>query len=101
VIDRSLYIDDVNVLIKAYLRRGLSYEQTERYKLAVNDLMRVRELQPSNKQAQQGISRCQKYIKEDEGENYVPNDEDISLPDLPELKQQSPTAAPETPKASQ
>ena len=79
------------MLIKAYLRRGLAYETVERYKPAINDLMRVRELQPMNKQAQQGIQRCQKYIKQDEGESYIPNDEDISLPDLPELK--SPTNA--------
>ena len=52
VIDRALYIEDINMLIKAYLRRGLAYENTERYKLAVNDLTRVRELQPMNKQAQ-------------------------------------------------
>lgn len=52
VIDRSPYIEDINVLIKAYLRRGLAYESTEKYKLAVNDLYRVRELQPMNKQAQ-------------------------------------------------
>ena len=52
VIDRSLYIDDVNMLIKAYLRRGLAYESTEKYKNAIIDLMRVRELQPMNKQAQ-------------------------------------------------
>ena len=52
VIDRSLYIEDVNMLIKAYLRRGCSYEALEKYKLAVNDLTRVRELQPMNKRAQ-------------------------------------------------
>lgn len=52
VIDRALYIDDVNMLIKAYLRRGLAYEHIEKYKLAVNDLLRVRELQPMNKAAQ-------------------------------------------------
>ena len=39
-----------------------------------------------NKAAQQAITRCQKYIKEDEGVNYVPNAEDIELPDLPEIK---------------
>ena len=44
VIDRSLYLDDINVLVKAYLRRGLAYEHMEKYKLAVNDLTRVREL---------------------------------------------------------
>ena len=52
VIERSPYVDDINILIKAYLRRGLAYESIEKYKLAVNDLVRVRELQPSNKQAQ-------------------------------------------------
>jgi hypothetical protein len=26
VIDRSLFLDDINVLVKAYLRRGLAYE---------------------------------------------------------------------------
>ena len=49
VIDRSLYIEDINVLTKAYLRRGLAFEAIERYKKAVNDLVRVRELQPMNK----------------------------------------------------
>ena len=88
VIDRSLYIEDINVLIKAYLRRGLALEHLEKYKPAVNDLIRVRELQPMNKQAQQAMVRCQKYIKQDEGINYTPNLEDISLPDLPELKPQ-------------
>jgi hypothetical protein len=48
VIDRALYLDDINVLVKAYLRRGLAYEHMEKYKLAVNDLIRVRELQPTN-----------------------------------------------------
>jgi tetratricopeptide (TPR) repeat protein len=58
VIDRSPYIEDINVLIKAYLRRGLALESIEKYKKAVNDLVRVRELQPMNKQASQGIVRC-------------------------------------------
>jgi hypothetical protein len=37
------------MLIKAYLRRGLAYEATEKFKLAVNDLTRVRDLQGANK----------------------------------------------------
>ena len=49
VIDRALYIDDIHILIKAYLRRAQAYEHTERYRSAVDDLMRVRELQPYNK----------------------------------------------------
>lgn len=32
------------------------------------------------------MTRCQKYIKQDEGVSYIPNAEDIELPDLPELK---------------
>ena len=55
VIERAPYLTDINVLLKAYLRRGLAYEHVEKYKLAINDLTRVRELQPYNKQAQQGI----------------------------------------------
>ena len=51
VIDRSLYLDDMNVLIKAYLRRGLSYEHCEKFKLAANDLTRVKQMDPMNKQA--------------------------------------------------
>lgn len=49
VVDRALYLDDTMVLVKAYLRRGLAYELLEKYKLACNDLFRVRELQPYNK----------------------------------------------------
>ena len=40
-----------------------------------------------NKQAQQGIQRCQKFHKQDTGELYMPTDDDIALPDLGELKQ--------------
>ena len=91
MLDRSLYIDDVNILIKAYLRRGLAYESVEKFKAAINDLTRVRELQPMNKQAQQGIQRCQKFHKEDTGELYMPTDDDIALPDLPELNKPAAT----------
>lgn len=44
VVDRALYLDSTDVLVKAYLRRGLAYEQLEKYKAACNDLSRVREL---------------------------------------------------------
>lgn len=48
VIDRALYLDDTNILVKAYLRRGLANEALEKYKPACNDLNRVKELQPYN-----------------------------------------------------
>lgn len=70
VVDRALYLDDMNVLLKAYLRRGLAYEHLEKYKLACNDLKRVKELQPYNQQAQNAMMRCLKYIKQDEGIDY-------------------------------
>ena len=82
VIDRALYLEDINVLIKAYLRRGLAYEHMEKYKLASNDLYRVRELQPANKQAQQALQRCLKYIEEDEGIKYIPEQDDTPLPEI-------------------
>lgn len=49
VIDRALFIDDVSVLQKAYLRRGLAYEHSEKFKLGANDLHRVRQMDPMNK----------------------------------------------------
>ena len=51
VIARSVYIEDINIVIKAYLRRGQAYEKSERFKLAVNDCTKVRELEPMNKAA--------------------------------------------------
>lgn len=113
VIDRSLYLDDINVLVKAYLRRGLAYEHMEKYKPAVNDLTRVRELQTDNKQALTAINRCLKYIEQDEGIKYQPNI--IDMEKLPvfegiktademlqeELAKKRPTATPaDTPVAS-
>mmetsp|Transcript_24831 Transcript_24831/g.33907 ORF Transcript_24831/g.33907 Transcript_24831/m.33907 type:complete len:160 (+) Transcript_24831:1556-2035(+) len=62
VIDRALYLTDVGLLTKAFTRRGLAYEKLEKYKLAVNDLTRVLELEPANRQAFTAIQKCQKYI---------------------------------------
>jgi len=62
--------------LKAYLRRGLAYEHMEKYKLAANDLQRVREVQPSNKQAQVALQRCLKYIEQDTGVKYIPEADD-------------------------
>jgi hypothetical protein len=42
VIDRAPYIKDIQVMIKARLRRGAAYESCEKYKKAADDLMYVR-----------------------------------------------------------
>lgn len=86
VVDRALYLDDTNVLVKAYLRRGLAFEHLEKYKPACNDLFRVRELQPYNKQAQTALQRCLKYIEQDEGIKYEPTVDDTALPELAGIK---------------
>ena len=86
VIDRALYLDDTNVLLKAYLRRGLAYEKCEKFKLACNDLQRVKELQPFNQQAQNAMTRCLKFIKQDEGIDYIPKVDDIELPKMDGIK---------------
>lgn len=85
VINRSLYIDDVSVLVKAYLRRGLAYEHCEKFKLAANDLTRVKQMDPMNKQARDSLTRCLKCIKQDEGIDYVPEGQDIEVNDDEEV----------------
>lgn len=103
VIDRALYLTDVSLLTKAFIRRGLAYEKLEKYKLAVNDLTRVLELEPANRQAFTAIQKCQKYIQQDEGKSYKPNSEDVKLPELSEEQKQpikpvqAPSAAPSKP----
>ena len=69
----------MNVLTKAYLRRGLAYEHCEKFKLAANDLTRVKQMEPMNKQAKDSLSRCLKCIKQDEGIEYVPEGDDIRI----------------------
>jgi tetratricopeptide (TPR) repeat protein len=44
VIERAPYINDLNVLAKAYQRRGYAYESIEKYALAKEDMTRVKEL---------------------------------------------------------
>jgi tetratricopeptide (TPR) repeat protein len=44
VIERSKYITDKNVVLKAFLRRGLAYESMEKYLLAKEDMISVKEL---------------------------------------------------------
>ena len=51
VIERAPYIKDINIVAKAYLRRGFAYEHLEKYQDAKEDMTRVKEIQPSNQQA--------------------------------------------------
>jgi hypothetical protein len=44
VIDRQQYIDDSTIILKAYLRRGLAYEQMEKFLQAREDMLSVREI---------------------------------------------------------
>jgi len=42
VIERAPYLTDSNVILKAYLRRGLAYEQLEKYLQAKEDMLSVK-----------------------------------------------------------
>lgn len=82
------------MLTKAYLRRGLAYEHCEKFKLAANDLTRVKQIDPMNKQARDSLTRCLKCIKQDEGIDYIPEGDDIIInaPEPVELIQQEPVS---------
>jgi tetratricopeptide (TPR) repeat protein len=69
VIDKQEYLTDKNVLLKAYLRRGLAYEQLEKYGQAKEDMLSVKQLQYDNKQASQCLNRCNKAIKDIYGDS--------------------------------
>ena len=49
VIEKQEFLTDKNVLLKAYLRRGLAYEQMEKYLVAKEDMLSVKQLQHDNK----------------------------------------------------
>ena len=49
VIQRQDYISDPSVLLKAYLRRGLAYEQQEKFLQSKEDMLSVKEIQYDNK----------------------------------------------------
>jgi len=44
VIERCSFISDPNVILKAYLRRGLAYEQCEKYLQAKEDMLSVKQI---------------------------------------------------------
>lgn len=60
--------------------------------MAADDLKMVRDLDNQNKQAQTGLQRVLKYIKQDEGIDYSPQVDDKPLPEL--------RASPVTPRAA-
>ena len=94
-------MNDINIVLKAYLRRGAAYEHLEKYKPAVDDFTRVRELDPYNNQARQALTRCMKYIEQDEGITYKPKLDDLELPPMQKEeapKVQAPKPKVETPK---
>lgn len=59
------------MLIKAFLRRGKAYEQVEKFLEAKEDMLSVKSLNATNKQASEILNRCNKAIKEIYG-NKVP-----------------------------
>ena len=51
VINLGEHISEVSVLLKAFLRRGLAYEEMEKYLQAKEDILSVKQLHADNKQA--------------------------------------------------
>jgi len=49
VIELAPCVSEVNVILKAFLRRGLAYEQMEKYLQAKEDMLSVKQLQADNK----------------------------------------------------
>ena len=109
VIERCSFISDPNVILKAYLRRGLAYEQCEKYLQAKEDMLSVKQIQADNKQASQCLHRCQKAIKDIYGDKVpdVKKNELIKLATAASAQKSSPpkqveTAAPvETKKVAE
>lgn len=99
VIEMQEYLTEVSVLLKAYLRRGLAYETSEKYLQAKEDMLSVKQLQVDNKQASQCMDRCSKAIKDIYG-NKVPASKSNGLVKMaskesgasPKTKKESPVA---------
>ena len=68
VIAEERYLAGQDVLAKAYLRRGLAYEESEKFALAAIDVQQVRQLQPNNIEAAKCLSRVQKALMQEERE---------------------------------
>lgn len=49
VIERAAHLQDKSVVLKAYLRRGLAYEEMEKFLQAKEDMLSVKQIQFDNK----------------------------------------------------
>lgn len=52
------------MLAKAYQRRGYAYEHMEKYAEAKQDMIRVKELQPTNHEAAKAVTRLTKALND-------------------------------------
>lgn len=66
----SQMVDDCNAAlendptnVKAYIRRAIAYEGMERWKLALDDYNKAKELAPGMQIVSQGVLRCQRAIR--------------------------------------
>ncbi len=57
VIELAKSCDDKNLLTKALLRRGMAYEQNEKYRQAKEDFVHIKTHDPYNRQASEGMTR--------------------------------------------
>jgi tetratricopeptide (TPR) repeat protein len=100
-IERAPYLTDINILLKAYLRRGMAYYGSEKYQATADDLNRVREIDPMNKQARDTLTTCLKYIKQDTGKDYIPKVDEFELPKMESIPEPvKATPVPEPVKAA-
>lgn len=90
VIDLQEHLTDSSLLLKAYLRRGIAYENSEKFLQAREDMLTVREIQYDNKVMQACLTRVNKAIKQEYGDK------------VPEVKKNKPIkmATGATPRSS-
>mmetsp|Transcript_37444 Transcript_37444/g.33550 ORF Transcript_37444/g.33550 Transcript_37444/m.33550 type:complete len:272 (-) Transcript_37444:808-1623(-) len=64
---RVLELSGINqdIIIKAYIRRGMAYEKIEKNVLALQDFEAVKHIQPGNKQASDGLHRIHNAMQND------------------------------------
>jgi len=60
--DADLAIKENPKNVKAVMRRGLAYEGLEKYQLAINDMKKVLELDPTARSASAAIARLSRFI---------------------------------------